>query len=70
MYPAAKESIGGVVLVSLAFALTTILTMLTIIAISSWGISFIRLGRLERYVHAIAGAMIFISGMSVMFLGL
>lgn len=70
MYPAAKQNIGGVVLVTLAFGLATILTMLTIIAVSSWGVSFLRLGRLERYVHVLAGAMIFISGMSVQFLGL
>ena len=70
MYPAAKENISGVILVTLAFGLTTIVTMLTIIAVSSWGMKFVRLGKLERYVHAIAGAMIFISGMSVRFLGL
>jgi len=70
MYPAVKLNLGGVVIVTLAFGLTTILTMLSIIAVSSWGISFLRLGRLERYAHALAGAMIFISGLSVQFLGL
>lgn len=70
MYPAAKHNTGGVVLVALAFGLTTIVTMLTIIAVMSWGASFVRLGKLERYTHAIAGAMIFISGLSVQFLGL
>ena len=70
MYPAAKHNIGGVILVASVFGLTTIVTMLTIIAVSFWGVSFIRLGRLERYVHALAGAMIFISGLSVQFLGL
>ena len=70
MYPAAQHNIGGVVFVTLAFGVTTILTMLVIIAAASWGVRFIRLGFLERYVHAIAGAMIFISGMSVQFLGL
>ncbi len=70
MYPAAKHNIGGVILVASVFGLTTIVTMLTIIAVSSWGVNFIRLGRLERYVHALAGAMIFISGLSVQFLGL
>jgi ABC-type nickel/cobalt efflux system permease component RcnA len=70
MYPAAKHNIGGVILVASVFGLTTIITMLTIIAISSWGVSFVRLERLERYVHALAGAMIFISGLSVQFLGL
>ena len=70
MYPAAKHNIPGVALVTLAFGLTTILTMLILIASSSWGLTFLRLGRLERYAHALAGAMIFISGLSVQFLGL
>jgi len=70
MYPAAKHNTGGVVLVALAFGLTTILTMLTIIAVMSWGAKFVRLGKLERYAHAIAGAMILVSGLSVQFLGL
>ena len=70
MYPAAKHDIGGVFFVAATFGLVTILTMLTIIAVMSWGASIIRLGKLERYAHAIAGAMIFISGLSVQFLGL
>jgi ABC-type nickel/cobalt efflux system permease component RcnA len=70
MFPAMKQNVSGLILVTIAFGLTTILTMLIIIAVSSWGIKFIRLGRLERYAHALAGAMIFISGLSVLFLGL
>jgi sulfite exporter TauE/SafE len=70
MYPAAKHNLAGVILVTAAFGLTTISTMLALIALSSWGLSFLRLGRLERYVHALAGAMILISGLSVQFLGL
>jgi len=70
MYPAARHSTAGVILVTASFGAATIATMLAIIAAASWGVSFIRLGRLERYVHAIAGAMIFVSGLSVQFLGL
>ena len=70
MYPAAKHSFTGVVLVALAFGLTTVLTMLAIITLSSWGVGFLKLGKLERYVHALAGAMIFVSGISVQFFGL
>ena len=70
MYPAAKHNTLGVVLVTAAFGLTTIGTMLVLITLSSWGLSFLPLGKLERYVHALAGAMIFISGLSVQFLGL
>jgi ABC-type nickel/cobalt efflux system permease component RcnA len=70
MYPAAKHSTSGVILVAAAFGFVTIITMLAVIALSAWGISFVKLGRLERYAHALAGAMIFFSGLSVQFLGL
>jgi len=70
MYPAARHSTPGVVLVAAAFGLVTIATMLVIITAASWGASFVRLGRLERYSHALAGLMIFVSGLCVQFLGL
>jgi nickel/cobalt exporter len=70
MYPAARHSTAGVALVASAFGLVTIATMLGIIAAASFGASFVRLGKLERYSHALAGAMIFISGLCVQFLGL
>jgi len=70
MYPAARHSTAGVALVAAAFGLTTIVTMLVIIAAASYGAKFVKLGRLERYSHALAGLMIFISGLAVQFLGL
>jgi nickel/cobalt transporter (NicO) family protein len=70
MYPAAKHSISGVILVAAAFSIATIATMLAIITLSTWGLKFVKLGPLERYAHALAGAMILISGLAVQFLGL
>ncbi|HMA53031.1 MAG TPA: sulfite exporter TauE/SafE family protein [Acidobacteriota bacterium] len=70
MYPAARHSTAGVVLVAAAFGVVTVATMLIIIALASYGASFVKLGRLERYSHALAGLMIFISGLAVQFLGL
>jgi nickel/cobalt exporter len=70
MYPAARHSAAGVALVAAAFGAVTIATMLAIIAVSAWGISFVRLGRLERYAHALAGLVIFVSGLGIRFLGL
>jgi len=70
MYPAARHNIPGVILVTSVFGVVTIATMLTIIMVSAMGIGAVRLGRFERYVHALAGAMIFVSGLSVQFLGL
>ena len=44
--------------------------MLTIVLISLYGIKFIRMGKLEKYSHAVAGGMILFSGAAIMFLGL
>jgi sulfite exporter TauE/SafE len=70
MYPAARHSTAGVALVAAAFGFVTIATMLVIITAASWGARFVRLGKLERYSHALAGLMIFVSGLAVQFLGL
>ncbi|MGA2361576.1 MAG: hypothetical protein ABSG73_03860 [Candidatus Aminicenantales bacterium] len=70
MYPAARHSTAGVVLVTAAFGLVTIAAMLVIITAASWGASFVRVGKLERYSHALAGLMIFASGLGVRLLGL
>jgi nickel/cobalt exporter len=70
MYPAAKHSTSGVVIVAAVFSAVTIATMLGVIAAASWGVSFIRLGVLEKYAHAMAGALIVASGLGVRLLGL
>lgn len=70
MYPAAKSSYLAVVFVAGIFSVATIGTMLFIVTLSAWGISFAKLGRLERYVHAIAGGTICLSGLAIQFLGL
>ena len=70
MYPAAESGLWATVLVAAVFSVATIGTMLTIVLVASWGVSFARLGRLERYTHALAGATICISGLAIHFLGL
>lgn len=70
MYPAAKSSVFGVIMVAGVFGIVTILTMLTIVLLASTGLKFIPMGRMERYSHALAGASIFLSGMMIQFLGL
>ena len=70
MYPAAKNSLLGVVLVTGLFSATTILTMLGIVLISTFSFNLIPMNRLERYTHAIAGATICLCGVSIQFLGL
>lgn len=70
MYPAAKSSLSGLFLVTAVFGGVTILTMFTIVMVTSWGVSFAPLGKLERYTHALAGATIFLSGLAIQVLGL
>jgi sulfite exporter TauE/SafE len=70
MYPAATESTIGIIVIVTVFAITTISTMLAIVLITLYGIKFIRLGKLERYTHALAGAMILLSGAAIAVLGL
>ena len=70
MYPAAKNSSWGVAQVSIVFGLVTILTMLVLVLMASYGLKFVRLGKMERFTHAIAGATILLSGIAILFLGL
>jgi len=70
MYPAAKNSVSGVIWVAAVFGSVTIFTMLGIVTLLSLGIKFVPLGRLERYSHALAGATICLSGIAIRFLGL
>lgn len=70
MYPAAKNSMTSVWLVSGVFALVTILTMLTVVMIASYKRDLMRSINLERYTHAIAGAIVSFCGISILFLGL
>ncbi len=70
MYPAAKNSILGVVLVVAVFGIATIGTMAAVVMTSLWGLKHISFKPLERFSHVIAGFTIFSSGMVIQFLGL
>jgi len=59
-----------VIWIASVFGLITIGTMMTIVLVSSFGIQFLPMKKLERYTHAIAGATILICGLSIQFLGL
>jgi nickel/cobalt exporter len=70
MYPAAKNSLFGLAVVTGVFGLTTIGTMLGVVMLSAAGVNFVPLHRLQRYSHAIAGATICLCGLAIQFLGL
>lgn len=70
MYPAARGSWLEVAWVSLAFGLTTIFTMVAVVVIVYRGLLEIRLNFMQRYVHALAGTIIAVSGLSIKLFGL
>jgi sulfite exporter TauE/SafE len=65
MYPAAKSSLLGLVVVTSVFGVVTIATMTTIVVVSTFGISFLPLRRIERYTHALAGATLCLCGLAI-----
>ncbi|HOJ05134.1 MAG TPA: sulfite exporter TauE/SafE family protein [Bacteroidota bacterium] len=70
MYPAAAASTAGLLLVTGTFAITTIATMLGMVALVSAGLERLPLRALERYTHVIAGSTIALSGLAIQLLGL
>jgi nickel/cobalt exporter len=70
MYPAARESLPGVLLVTTVFGVVTVLTMLATVSVALRGLQHLRLPRLERYAHALAGATVLACGVAIVFLGL
>lgn len=70
MFPAAKESVTGLVAVTAVFALVTVLTMLAAVAVSVWSLKSVRMPKMERFSDAIAGGTITMCGLSIAVLGL
>jgi sulfite exporter TauE/SafE len=70
MYPAAKGSLWNLMLVTTTFGVVTIITMMSLVLLSVFGINFLPVSRLEHYTHALAGATILLCGVSIQLLGL
>jgi len=70
MYPAARENLAGVAVVTGVFGVITVLTMTIVVALSLKGLQSLNLNRFERYYHALAGSAILACGLGVGFLGI
>ncbi|MBT8047989.1 MAG: hypothetical protein HKN57_01315 [Xanthomonadales bacterium] len=70
MYPAARENLTGVLVVTSVFGLITVLTMTIVVALALRGLESFKLKRFEPYAHALAGSAILACGIAVVFLGL
>lgn len=70
MYPAAKNSFSGMLLVAAVFGIVTTMTMLGIVLISVWGLNLRNFSKWDRYSHALAGASLALCGVAIQYLGL
>lgn len=70
MYPAARHHFTELIIVTAAFGIVTILTMLGIVGLSYYGIKLIPVKFLEKYVHVLAGGTILLCGLGMLVLGL
>lgn len=70
MYPAAKNNIHDAIFISVLFSIVTIATMMSVVLAFRAGFNKINLKPVEKYSHVIAGAVIFLSGIAIRFLGL
>ena len=70
MYPAAQESLSGVLLVTTVFGVVTVTTMLSVVWLTLVGLERLRLPALERYAHALAGGAVLTCGLAIVLLGL
>jgi len=70
MYPAARSSLPGLIMVTAAFSVATIATMVTLTLLGLRSLHLAGLGRLERHAHALAGGALALCGFGMVFLGL
>lgn len=68
-FPAAKNSFPAMLMLVFVYTIFTLLTMISMVALGYYGISFFKTNRLERYMHALGGATIFVCGLGMVFMG-
>jgi hypothetical protein len=68
--PASRGAWGLAALTGAVFGAITIASMLALVLAGHAGLERLPLGRLERWAHAMAGAVVASSGLAVVFLGL
>lgn len=66
MYPASQQNTFTVAAVATVFSLVTIATMIAIVFLGRKGLSFVRVKKLERWMHAVAGAIVLLSGVMIL----
>jgi nickel/cobalt exporter len=70
MFPAVSYNWHGVFLVTVVFGAATISTMSAVVYAGIKGLGSIKTDLMERYIHALAGGIIAVSGMAIRFFGI
>ncbi|MDT8309116.1 MAG: hypothetical protein RQ866_06265 [Bacteroidales bacterium] len=70
LFPAVQNNIFDVIMATIIFSAVIIATMMVIVTSSVIGINFLPKLNIERFMHAIAGATIFLCGAGIDFWGL
>lgn len=68
-FPAAKNSLYGMMLLIVVYTVFTLATMILLVTMGFYGFSFLKTNKLERYMHAIGGFTIFICGAGMILMG-
>jgi len=67
--PAVKDSLYGMLLLVAVYTITTLTTMLLIVVAGYYGVSFLKSGIAERYIHALGGFTLLVCGAGMVFMG-
>jgi hypothetical protein len=68
-FPAAKNSATGLLVLISVYTFFTLATMVLMVGLGFYGVSFLRTGKLERYTHALGGFAIAVCGAGMVFMG-
>lgn len=69
IFPASEHNWMGIAAVSSLFGMATVATMLLTVFLGYTGTSLIKFKHAERYMHIVAGSIIFVSGIGIRFMG-
>ena len=68
-FPAAKSSWSGMLLLILVYTFFTLAAMVFMVMAGYYGLAFMKLEKLDRYMHALGGLTLFICGVGMVFMG-
>lgn len=68
-FPAAKNSWWGMMILVIIYTACTLIIMIVMVVLGYYGIAFMKTEKLNRYMHAIGGATIFICGTGMILMG-